>query len=314
MAKQKVVIVGTGMVGASYAYALVNQCLVDELVLIDQNIKTAQAHAEDIKHGICYLEKQPNIYVGEYSDCRDADIICITAGATQKLGQTRLDLVEVNAKIMTSIVEEIMKSGFNGILLIASNPVDLMTFVAQKVSGLPQTKVIGSGTTLDTGRLRSNLSAYLGYNPTNIHAYVIGEHGDSSVPIWSTATVGQQMILDVVAQSEGKYTMEGLQQCFIKARDAAYKIIEGKGSTYYGIGLALARITKAILSDQTAILTVSVKLDGQYDESGLYVPVPAIVGGEGISQIQNLNISAEELATFKKSCEKIKEILHGLGY
>lgn len=314
MAKQKVVVVGTGMVGASYAYALVNQCLVDELVLIDYKKETAVAHAEDIKHGTCYLEKQPDVYAGEYSDCKDADIVCITAGAAQKPGQTRLDLVEINAQIMTGIVQEIMKSGFNGIILVASNPVDIMAYVAQKVSGLPQTKVFGSGTTLDTGRLRSNLSEYLGYNPTNIHAYIIGEHGDSSLPLWSTATVGQQMILDIVAQSEGKLTMEGLDQCFVDARDAAYKIIEGKGSTYFGIGLALARVTRAILSDQTAILTVSVKLNGEYGESGLYVPVPAIIGGEGISQIQHLNITNEELEKFKNSCNTIKHALKSIGY
>ncbi len=312
MSQQKVAIVGTGMVGASFAFTLVNQNLVDELVFINVDKDVAQAHADDIIHGVCYLQKQPKIYVGDFSDCKDADLVCITAGAPQLEGQSRLDLVDINTKIMTSIVNDIMKSGFDGILLIASNPVDIMSYVAQKVSGLEPSKVIGSGTTLDTGRLRSKLADYLGYNPTNIHAYIIGEHGDSSLPLWSTATVGQQMVLDIVNQSNGKFTMEGLNKCFEDSRDAAYAIIAGKGSTYFGIGIALARITRAVLSDQSSILTVSVKLNGEYGINDIYIPVPAFIGGGGVVDIQELNISSSELELLRSSAEILSSYIDKL--
>ncbi len=308
MNKQKVVVVGTGMVGASYAYSLVNQGLVNELVLIDLNEKSAIANAEDIKHATCFLPKQPKIYAGTYEDCKDADLVCITAGAAQKPGQTRLDLVKINAKIMTGIVTEIMASGFDGILLLASNPVDIMTMVARKVSGLPKERVFGSGTTLDTGRLRTNLSEYFGCNPTNVHAYIVGEHGDSSLPLWSTASIGQKPILEIVEESNGKYSLEDLNKCYEEARDAAYKIIEGKGATYFGIGVSLARITKAIFSNQGSILTCGVHLDGEYGLEDVCIPVPAMIGENGIEEIQSLNISEDELAKLQASANTLKEI------
>lgn len=308
MNKQKVVVVGTGMVGASYAFSLVNQGIVNELVLIDLNEKSAIANAEDIKHATCFLPKQPKIYAGTYADCKDADLVCVTAGAAQKPGQTRLDLVKINAKIMTGITNEIMSSGFNGILLIASNPVDIMTMVARKVSGLPKNRVFGSGTTLDTGRLRTNLSEYFGCNPTNVHAYIVGEHGDSSLPLWTTASIGQKPILEIVEESNGKYSMEDLNDCYIEARDAAYKIIEGKGATYFGIGVSLARITKAVFSNQGSILTCGVHLDGEYGLNDVCIPVPAMVGANGIEDIQTLNISEDELSKLQASANTLKEI------
>lgn len=310
---QKVVVVGTGMVGASYAYSLVNQGLVNELVLLDINGAAAEAHAEDIIHGTCFLPTQPKIYAGTYDDCKDAGIVCITAGAAQKPGQSRLDLVETNERIMTSIVNDVMASGFDGILLIASNPVDIMAYVAMKVSGLPRHRVIGSGTTLDTARFRSNLAKYLNYNPTNIHAYIIGEHGDSSLPLWSTATVGQKPLLELVGECCDKtITKEGLDECFTSARDAAYKIIEGKGSTYFGIGVALSRITKAIFSNQKSILTCGVYLEGEYYNEDVYIPVPAIIGSNGVEKIQALNITAFEQKQLDKSIESLKGIISHL--
>ncbi len=307
MNKQKVV-VGTGMVGASYAYSLVNQGLVNELVLIDLNEKSAIANAEDIKHATCFLSKQPKIYAGTYADCKDADVVCITAGAAQKPGQTRLDLVKINTKIMTGIVTEIMASGFDGILLLASNPVDIMTMVAKEVSGLPKNRVFGSGTTLDTGRLRTNLSEYFGCNPTNVHAYIVGEHGDSSLPLWSTASIGQKPILEIVEESNGKYSIDDLNELYVEARDAAYKIIEGKGATYFGIGVSLARITKAIFSNQGSILTCGVHLEGEYGLSDVCIPVPAMIGANGIEDIQTLNISEDELSKLHASANTLKEI------
>ena len=312
--KNKVAIVGTGMVGSSYGYSLINQNLVDELVLIDLNKANTVANADDMIHCISYLERQPDIYSGEYSDCKDADIVCITAGAAQKPGQTRLELVDINTKIMEGIVSEIMKSGFDGILLIASNPVDVMTLVAQKVSGLPAGRVFGSGTTLDSGRLRSNIAKYLDVNPSDVHAYIIGEHGDSSLPLWSTATIGQKVILDVIAESKGKYNFEDLEKCFTEARDAAYRIIEGKGSTYYGIGIALARITKAILQDQNKILPCGAYLNGEYNQKGLYNAVPCVINKTGVKEIQQLNITVEEQNRFNNSCDKLREVIASVGY
>lgn len=308
MTKQKVVVVGTGMVGASYAYSLVNQGIVNELVLIDLNEKSAIANAEDIKHATCFLPKQPKIYAGTYADCKDADVVCVTAGAAQKPGQTRLDLVKINAKIITGITKEIMASGFNGILLLASNPVDIMTMVARQVSGLPKERVFGSGTTLDSGRLRNNLSEYFECNPTNVHAYIVGEHGDSSLPLWSTATIGQKPIVEIVEESNGKYSMEDLNNLYVEARDAAYKIIEGKGATYFGIGVSLARITKAIFSNQGSILTCGVHLEGEYGLEDVCIPVPAMIGEEGIQQVQELRIDEKELELLTKSANTLKDI------
>lgn len=306
---QKVVVVGTGMVGASYAYSLINQSLVNELVLIDYNKEVAQAHAQDLIHTTCFLGKQPKIYSGEYSDCKDADIICITAGAAQKPGETRLDLVDKNTKIMTGIVESIMASGFDGILLIASNPVDIMSLVAQKVSKLPTGRVFGSGTTLDTARFRNNIANYFNINPINVHAYILGEHGDSSLPIWSHARIGEKLISEYIDESNGEYKKEELEKCFTGARDAAYEIIKGKGATYFGIGIALSAITKAIFADQQLILTVGVYLEGEYGIDGIYLPVPAVVGARGIERIQKLNLPKEELNKLQESGKNLKDII-----
>ncbi len=312
MNRQKVVVVGTGMVGSSYAYSLVNQGLVNELVLVDLNQKSAEANAEDLKHATCFLPKQPKIYAGTYADCKDADIVCITAGAAQKPGQTRLDLVKINAKIISSITKDVMASGFDGIILMASNPVDIMAMVAKKVSGLPKERVFGSGTTLDTGRLRNNLAEYFDCNPTNVHAYIIGEHGDSSLPLWSTSTIGQKSIVELVEESNGKYSMDDLNKLYEDARDAAYKIIEGKGATYYGIGVALARITKAIFADQRSLLTCGAHLEGEYGLTDVCIPVPVMVGSKGIMNIQELSITEEELALLTKSANYLKEIYEEL--
>ncbi len=309
---RKVVIVGAGMVGASYGYSLANQGLVNELVFIDVNHDAAKAQAADILDGAAFLPNQPNIYAGSYSDCANADIVCITAGAAQKPGQTRLDLVKINAGIMKSIIAEIKKTNFDGILLIASNPVDIMAFIAQKESGYPVNKVIGSGTTLDTARLRVNLAKYLNYNPTNVHAYIIGEHGDSSLPLWSTATIGQMPLLELLKQSNGNYTLDGINKCFEEARDAAYEIIKGKGATYFGIGVALARVTKAIFGNQDTVLTCSTLLNGEFNQSGIYIPVPVIIGANGVREIQKLNITQEEEDKLSASVNHLKEIINSL--
>lgn len=309
---KKVVVVGTGMVGASYAYSLINQNICNELVLVDLNKESAEANAQDLIHSTCFLDNQPKIYSGEYKDCKDADVVCITAGAAQKPGQTRLDLVEINKKIMTGIVTDVMSSGFDGILLIASNPVDIMTLVAQEVSKLPKERVFGSGTTLDTARFRNNLAQYFDVNPTDVNAYIIGEHGDSSLPVWSTATIGQKSIAEYLEENPSKYNQAGLDKCFTDARDAAYEIIKGKGATYFGIGIALARITKAIFCDQKVLLTVGVYQDGKYGIDGIYLPVPARVGKDGIVEVQKLNISAKEQEQLEASATQLQGIINNI--
>ena len=238
---RRVALVGTGFVGMSFAYSMLNQGGLEEFVLIDVNKDKAEGEAMDLSHGLPFGPQKMDIWAGTYEDCRTADIVVITAGANQQPGETRLALVEKNAKIMRGIVREIMKSGFNGILLVASNPVDVLTYVAWQESGLPRHRVIGSGTTLDTARLRFEIGKYLNVDPRNVHGYIIGEHGDTEFPLWSHTTVGVQPIMDVVANNP-KFNQEDLEQIYVNVRDAAYHIIERKRATYYGIGMALARI------------------------------------------------------------------------
>ncbi|MDG2794640.1 L-lactate dehydrogenase, partial [Vibrio parahaemolyticus] len=208
-----------------------------------------------------------------YEDCKDADLVVITAGLPQKPGETRLDLVEKNAKIFKQIVRSIMDSGFDGIFLIATNPVDILTYVTWKESGLPKERVIGSGTTLDSARFRYMLGDYLDVDPRNVHAYIVGEHGDTELPVWSHATIGVQKLETILANNE-QYKQEDLDKIFENVRDAAYHIIERKGATYYGIGMSLLRVTKAILNNENSVLTVSAYLEGQYGEKDAYVGVP----------------------------------------
>ncbi|MEE0880622.1 MAG: L-lactate dehydrogenase, partial [Turicibacter sp.] len=243
-----------------------------------------------------------------YSDCKSADIVVITAGAAQQPGETRLDLVEKNAKIMRGIVREIMKSGFNGIMVVASNPVDVLTYVAWQESGLPRHRVIGSGTTLDTARLRYEIGKYLNVDPRNVHGYIVGEHGDTEFPLWSHTTVGVMPLLDII-KANPQYKFEDLEQIYVNVRDAAYHIIERKRATYYGIGMALARIVKAILSDENSSLSVSVYLNGQYGQHDVFVGVPAIINRNGVREVFELNITGSEREKLTKSVNVLKETL-----
>ena len=248
---RRVVLVGTGFVGMSFAYSMLNQGGLEEFVLIDVNKDKAEGEAMDLSHGLPFAPHKMDIWAGTYEDCRTADIVVITAGAAQQPGETRLDLVEKNARIMRGIVRDIMKSGFNGILVIASNPVDVLTYVAWQESGLPRHRVIGSGTTLDTARLRYEIGKYLNVDPRNVHGYIVGEHGDTEFPLWSHTTVGVMPLLDIINDNP-QYKFEDLEQIYVNVRDAAYHIIDRKKATYYGIGMALTRIVKAILSDENS--------------------------------------------------------------
>lgn len=304
----RVVLVGTGAVGCSYAYSMINQGIAEELTLIDLNEKRAEGEAMDLQHGMAFATTPTRVTAGTYADCKNADLVVITAGVPQKdANETRLQLLEKNAKVMRSIVQSIMASGFNGIFLIASNPVDIMSYVVWKESGLPKERVIGSGTTLDSARFRVMLGEFLGVDARNIHAAIIGEHGDSEVPVWSKATIGIEELDKIVEQKNIKQS--DLDNIFINVRDAAYHIIERKGATYYGIGMCLTRITKAIFADENSILPVSCLMEGQYGQNDLYLSNPAIINRKGIKEVLEIDLNDTEREALNKSASVMKSMI-----
>lgn len=308
--KRKVVLVGTGFVGMSMAYSFLSTGGIDELVLIDVATEKAKGEAMDLQHGLPYARGKIDIYAGVYADCWDASVVVVTAGAPQAPGETRLDLTAKNAKIMKDVVENIKASGFNGILVIASNPVDCMTYLAQKISGLPKDQVIGSGTILDTARLRYMMSEYLAISSSNIHAYIMGEHGDSSFVPWTNAYVGNKSLLELL--DEKKKPLSDLLEIYTNVQQAAYEIIQRKRATFYGIGLSLNRLVHAILDDENTILTVSAHQNGEYGQEGLYIGVPAIVNRHGIREIIKLKLNEVDQGKFDASCETLKKINHDI--
>lgn len=295
----KIVLVGCGNVGMSYAYSLVNSSVhIDELILIDINKEKAEGEALDLMHACSALNKKLIIKAGKYSDCKNADIVCICAGRNQNPGETRLDLINKNYAVFKSVVEEINKIKFNGIYLVATNPLDVMTAITQQLSNFPKNKVIGSGTTLDTARLRNILSMQLEINPKNIHAYVIGEHGDSEFIPWSNAVIGLNKAKDYLTTDQSNEILEDV-------RNSAYEIINKKGNTCYGIGVCLTNITKAILENSKSIFTVSC-----YDEENdVYIGLPAILGKNGVEKVLHFNLTKSENNMFQKSVEIIKDSL-----
>jgi len=315
--KRKVILVGTGFVGMSMAYSLLNQgnsSGVNELVLIDVLKDKAEGEAMDLCHGLPCSSSHMDIKSGDYSECKDADIVVITAGLSQKPGQTRLELSTANAKIMKDITNQVIESGFKGIFLVASNPVDLMTKVVQEVSKFPTYKVIGSGTALDTARLRFLVGEYLNVSNKNVHAYIMGEHGDSSFVPWDHAYVGCKKVTDIVR--DAKKDLNDLDKIYINVRDAAYEIIEKKKATYYGIGLGLSKIVKTILNNTNEILTVSAYLNGEYGHKDIYIGVPAIINSKGARELLELELNENDQKKLDDSCKilsdnmkKIREVL-----
>jgi L-lactate dehydrogenase len=307
MKKGKVVLVGTGFVGMSMAYSMLNRGGINELVLIDIDKDKTIGEEMDLSHGLPFAPQKMVIKAGDYDECKDAQVVVITAGIAQKPGQTRLELAETNTKIMKSITKSIMASGFNGIIIVASNPVDLMTYVVAKVSGLPKNQVFGSGTVLDTARLRYLMSDYLKVSSKNIHAYIMGEHGDSSFVPWEHAYVGCKKIKDVM--KDNNHPMEDLEKIHKDVINAAYEIINKKKATYYGIGMSLNRLVRAVLDNENSILTVSTYLkDGQYGQDDIYIGVPAIINSNGIRELVDLELNEEEQAKLDNSCRIIKEM------
>ena len=293
MKKGKVVLVGTGFVGMSMAYSMLNRGGINELVLIDIDKDKTIGEEMDLSHGLPFAPQKMVIKAGDYDECKDAQVVVITAGIAQKPGQTRLELAETNTKIMKSITKSIMASGFNGVIIVASNPVDLMTYVVSKVSGLPKNQVFGSGTVLDTARLRYLMSDYLKVSSKNIHAYIMGEHGDSSFVPWEHAYVGCKKIKDVM--KDNNHPMEDLEKIHKDVINAAYEIINKKKATYYGIGMSLNRLVRAVLDNEDSMLTVSTYLkDGQYGQDDIYIGVPAIINSNGIRELVDLKNYAAE--------------------
>ena len=305
MKKGKVVLVGTGFVGMSMAYSMLNRGGINELVLIDIDKDKTIGEEMDLSHGLPFAPQKMVIKAGDYDECKDAQVVVITAGIAQKPGQTRLELAETNTRIMKSITKSIMASGFNGIIIVASNPVDLMTYVVSKVSGLPKNQVFGSGTVLDTARLRYLMSDYLKVSSKNIHAYIMGEHGDSSFVPWEHAYVGCKKIKDVM--EDNNHPMKDLEKIHKDVINAAYEIINKKKATYYGIGMSLNRLVRAVLDNENSILTVSTYLkDGQYGQDDIYIGVPAIINSNGIRELVDLELNEEE--QLDNSCRIIKEM------
>ena len=298
----KVVLVGCGNVGMAYAYSLINQkTYVSELVLIDINKEKASGEAMDLNHCTQFAGSKIKVTVGDYRDCSDAKIVVIAAGSNQEVGETRMDLIHKNSKIFASIVDSVMASGFNGIFVVATNPLDVMTYITLKYSKLPANKVIGSGTTLDTARLRYILSEKVGVNTGNIEAYVIGEHGDSEFIPWSNASIALKNINEFLTNEE----MNSIEE---EVRNSAYEIIKKKGATAYGIGICLTSITSAILEDKNVVLTVS-----SYDkENGICISTPAIVNKDGVKEKLFIPLNSEEKNKLVNSIKIIKDAINNL--
>ncbi len=311
---RKVALVGTGFVGMSYAYAMLNQNACDELVLIDIDRKKAEGEAMDLNHGLAFSGSHMKIYAGAYEDCKDADIVAISAGVSQKPGESRLDLLQRNTEVFRSIIDPVVSSGFQGIFLIATNPVDIMAHITQKLSGFDRKHVIGTGTTLDTARLRYMLGEYFQVDPRNVHAYVMGEHGDSEFVPWSQALIATKPVLQICRENGGNQNCEGMERISKDVKNAAQKIIEAKKSTYYGIGMAMVRITKAILGNESSVLTVSAMLDGEYGRHDVYVGVPCIVNRNGIERIISLSLTKEESDLFNHSCDLLQQTYQGIQF
>ncbi|HNX93533.1 MAG TPA: L-lactate dehydrogenase [Holophaga sp.] len=306
MANNKVVIIGAGSVGATYAYALMQGGQAREIALVDMDPERALGEVMDLQHGVAFT-RPVVLKVGTYADCADADIVVVTAGAKQRAGETRLDLTKRNAGIVAGITREIMANKFNGILLMVSNPVDLLTQVAWKVSGLPRRQVIGSGTVLDSARLRSLLAKQCGVDPRNVHAYIIGEHGDSEVAAWTSASIGAVPLLDYCNQCGACASRPNYAKVLDQVKSAAYEIITRKGATFYAVGLAMVQITDAILRDEHRVLPISTVIENYQGIGGVALALPTIVGRGGAERILEIPLNEEELGALRRSAETLKE-------
>lgn len=310
---RNVAIVGAGAVGMSYAYSLLCRSVCDKLCIIDIDSKRAEGEAADLSHGVAFAESNMKITSGTYDMASDADILAICAGSAQRDGEDRLSLLQRNAGVVRGIVGDAIHAGFNGIFLVVTNPVDIMTLIALEASGFSPERVIGSGTTLDTARLRHQLGDYFEVDPRNVHAYVMGEHGDSEFIPWSQAMVATKPVFDVCDDNPAQFRYEDLINIGENVRGAAQKIIAAKGSTCYGIGMAMTRITRAVFGNENSILTVSSFLRGEYGQNGVCAGSPCIVGRTGVKSKVRLSLQEYELKLMDESCRLLKNAAHSLS-
>lgn len=302
----KVAIVGTGLVGSSTAFSLITQGVCDEVLLIDINEEKAAGEVRDLRNSIRYLDRNVKVKTATYADCKDVDIIVITAGAPPKAGQTRLDTLDLSAKIVKSIVEPVMESGFDGIFLVVSNPADMMAYLVYRLSGLPKNQVIGTGTSVDSARLQNFVADLVDVDPRSIYAYAMGEHGDSLMVPWSTVTVAGKPILDVIKDNPEIVGEVDLADLVTKTTKEGWEIYNRKGTTYYGIASACVGIIKAILFDENSIIPVSTLLEGEYNEEDIYAGVPVVMNREGVFDVLEMHMTSEEQAQFAHSAEVIR--------
>jgi len=307
----KIAIVGTGFVGSTTAYTLMLSGLISEIVLIDINTRKAEGEAMDMNHGMPFV-RPVKIYSGDYPDCKDADIVVITGGANQKPGETRIDLVNKNTAIFKDVIGNIVKYNTECILLVVTNPVDILTYVTYKLSGFPKNRVIGSGTVLDSARFKYMIGEHMGIDPRNVHAYIIGEHGDTEVPTWSLASIAGVSIDDYCKTCNSCDSKNFKKETFENVKNAAYEIIDRKGATYYAVALAVRRIVEAIVRNENSIMTVSSLLEGEYGLNDICLSIPSQINTNGIERIINVPLSEEETRLLGKSADSLKHIISGL--
>ena len=302
----KIAVIGAGGVGATTAYALMVQGVGSEIVLIDVNKEKAEGEAMDLRHGASFVNPV-DIYAGDYKDLADAKLIVITAGTAQKPGESRLDLVKKNTGIFKNIISSITEYNQEGILLVVTNPVDILTYLSYKISGFPANRVIGSGTVLDSSRFRSLLSKNCNIAASNVHGYIIGEHGDSEVPVWSLTNIAGTKIENYCPICNKGCNEQDLEEISNQVKNAAYEIIDKKGATFYAVALGVSRIARAILRDENAVLTVSSLMEGYYGVENMSLSLPTIINSKGIERVLELPLSEKEEKDFKDSAQKLKE-------
>ncbi len=304
----KVGVIGTGMVGTSFAYALMQRSLATELVLIDIDHARAEGEAMDLNHGLPFVRPM-RIYAGTYADLAGADLIVVAAGVNQRPGETRLDLLGRNAAIFRELIPAILAVNEDGIIVVATNPVDILTTIGAQIAGPAANRVIGSGTILDTARFRYLLGQHYGVDPRSVHAYIVGEHGDSELALWSLANIAGVRLVDFVGANGQGYDQAALDAILEQTRNAAYEIIKRKRATYYAIGLGLLAIAEAVLRDQHTVMTISSLMTGQYGVTDIAISLPTIVGRDGAEEVLNLPLSEQEVVLFQRSAAILKENL-----
>ena len=311
MKDSKVILVGDGAVGSSFAYASIILGIGRELGIIDINEDKAYGDAMDLSDVLSFTNPK-NIYKADYSDCKDAEVVVITAGIAQKSGESRLDLIEKNLKIFKDMIDQIVASGFDGIFLVASNPVDVLTYATWKYSKFPANKVIGTGTTLDSSRFKKEIANLIGIDPRSVEAFIMGEHGDSEFAVWSHTNVGGMPLYEWV-KSHGETDEKELLDTFEKVKNAAYEIIDKKGATFYGIGMALARIVEAIINDQNSVFSTSSYLDGEYGLKDIFIGAPSVIGKNGVKWVLEVPLTDTENERMKESAKTLREIIDKAG-